>query len=370
MSSIAADSWRIEALHSGLRVRPDLEDIFRPHATGYMGADGALSVPLPDGRVFWLFGDTLLGRFVDGVRVQDAMPRNTAAIQSPGPATPASIRWLFRPERNGLKPFISLTDTDEDLWFWPGTSFVIGGELFFLGYGIAAGGGPFESLSFVLKCPMMARVRDTSGDPMSWLIETTMIDGLPSDPWFCSGSTVEGDWVHLVGVHTGADKLGIHGSRSVLARVAVRDLLRDGSRASFHFWCGDKGWTPRHAECATLFAPGVTESSIYRHAASGRYFTTSYDAMEGLFMLCAADAMEGPWRGPTTIFRVPLEAGDYRTIAYTLRIHPHLSGSPDELAMSYVVNTSSLESVLARADLYFPRFVSIDIGDFVTEVTS
>ena len=32
------------------------------HTQGWLGADGAYSIPMPDGRVLWLFSDTITGR--------------------------------------------------------------------------------------------------------------------------------------------------------------------------------------------------------------------------------------------------------------------------------------------------------------------
>ncbi len=39
-----------------------LDRFWAPRGPGWTGGDGGWSVPLPDGRVLWLFGDSFLGR--------------------------------------------------------------------------------------------------------------------------------------------------------------------------------------------------------------------------------------------------------------------------------------------------------------------
>ncbi|MBR9980011.1 MAG: hypothetical protein KFF50_03185, partial [Desulfatitalea sp.] len=40
---------------------PVFNRLFSPGNGGWSGGDGTLSIPLPDGRTVWLFGDSLLG---------------------------------------------------------------------------------------------------------------------------------------------------------------------------------------------------------------------------------------------------------------------------------------------------------------------
>lgn len=353
------DSWKILPLAPGVRRRPDLEDLFRPHREGYLGADGVSSVGLPDGRIFWFFGDTLIGRLNDQGREMDMMPRNTAAIQQPGPPTVDAVKWLFRGERNGLKPFVSLSDTDDDLWFWGGTAVMVGNCLYIFGYGITPGEGDFESLSFALKYPIVVRVKDTSGDPLNWRIEHAIQKHLPANPWFCSGSHVADGRLYLIGLKTPDSWNKTDPTHAVMASVAVAELEEKFGDAHFQFLSNPQGeWSDRVSDAARLFAPGVTESSIYLHESSGKYITTSYDAISGLFMGVVASDLTGPWCEPIPLFRIPGIGPEFGQIAYTLRIHPHLSPR-DGLVMSYVVNTSSLETILPRTDLYFPRFVEV-----------
>src|SRR5438270_9691186 len=66
--------WEIESA----RPRPDLTRLFT-RSEGWTGSDGAYSIPLGPDRTLWLFGDTFIGRVVDGKRVGARMVNNTAA---------------------------------------------------------------------------------------------------------------------------------------------------------------------------------------------------------------------------------------------------------------------------------------------------
>lgn len=357
----STDSWRILPLLRGVRRRSDLEEMFRPHQEGYLGADGISSIPLGDGRVFWFFGDTLLGRIKDGVRQMDMMPRNTAAIQSGTSNTADSIRWLFRSERGGLKPFVSMSETDNDLWFWAGTIFRIEDSLFLMGYGIAPDEGEMESLSFALRHPIIVRITDLAKDPLEWTITTAISENLPTNPWFCSASYVDGERVYLIGLKTPDQWNKTDPTHAVLASVETKELLENPGSAKFQFWNSKESrWSENHQEATRIFSPGVTESSIYFAEEQGLFVTTSYDAIQGLFCAVIARKITGPWSEPIPLFRVPAIGPEFGAIAYTLRIHPHLSPAGC-LVMSYVVNTSSLETILPRTDLYFPRFVEVPL---------
>ena len=53
-----------------------------PFKDGLQGADAAYSIPLPDGRVVWIYGDTLFGkdRSVEGI--DPRMVRNSIGIST------------------------------------------------------------------------------------------------------------------------------------------------------------------------------------------------------------------------------------------------------------------------------------------------
>ena len=83
---------------------------------GWTGADIATSLPLSDGRVLWLFGDTWFGKVRHGRHTDSTMVHSTVAIQLG--LDPASARLEFFYREKGGKPdaFIQPADGTGELW--------------------------------------------------------------------------------------------------------------------------------------------------------------------------------------------------------------------------------------------------------------
>ena len=98
-------------------VRPDADfnRLFTRHGGGWTGGDGTLSIPLPDGRSLWLFGDTFLGRVrSDGTRsVESPLIRNSLVVQDGRKLTTHYGGTRAAPEA-------FLVPQEPDAWYWPG----------------------------------------------------------------------------------------------------------------------------------------------------------------------------------------------------------------------------------------------------------
>jgi hypothetical protein len=81
-----------------------------------LGSDGAYSVPLRDGRILWLFGDTFIATTPRHVRSEAAFVRNTIAIERGSNPTRASMRFFWG--RDGSRP-ASFFPEQGRRWFWP-----------------------------------------------------------------------------------------------------------------------------------------------------------------------------------------------------------------------------------------------------------
>lgn len=350
------DMNTIESFCTGLRQRPDLDALFAPHPEGYLGADAALSIPLPDGRCFWAFGDTLLGTIENGRRNIHAMPRNTAAIQSGRMNDPAAVTWAIRQNAD----FFTLPASAQPRWFWPGTGFVLDAELYILGYSVTAAKGACEALSFHVEDQWLMRVRKPLGNPLDWHIEPSPLLNAPRGPWHCSASCILGEYIHLVGVAHLSDEP--HRSAAIAARVLARELATRGPNSRFQYWGGPAtGWTGDVASATNAYTPGVTECSIYHDMPRARFLATTYDAHAAEFLVTSARRTEGPWSAPKPVFRLPNRGWRNGSLAYAFRMHPHLPAAPGEIVFSYVVNGLTLNDVVEDTTIYHPRFLSIPL---------
>jgi hypothetical protein len=341
---------------------PDLDRLFAPQSRGYMGADAALSIPLGNSRTIWLFGDTLIGQMTKGIRRIQAMPRNTAALQHPGPQTPESIEW-FLGTNDTPRDFLRLPETEHGKWFWPGTGICLNGQLFVFGYGVVYQKGEWEALSFRPVDGWMMRVPDTSGSPADWKIHAQRMPCPIGDTWLGSACYTDPPWLYLIGVSRRRDPL-LGDSSTVLARIQIESLLETRKPLTFEFWNStqDGGtWNSLPGDLQTLYRPGVSEASIFFDAPRRRFIATTYYATRPDFFLTFAPTLTGPWTPPATILRVDDSKPPDGPLSYTLRIHPHLASNPDELVVTHVVNPRTLDQLVRQPDLYYPRFHRIDL---------
>ncbi|RYD89154.1 MAG: hypothetical protein EOP54_26050, partial [Sphingobacteriales bacterium] len=117
--------------------------------SGHIASDGGFSVPLSNGKVIWLFGDS----HIDDYRASDGtipwlfQVRNAAIVQPYG-----DWQWQHSPTLTGNSPsfksYIKHTE-DNDHWIWPGSGFQKDDTLFVYsahlkkvsgGFGFGSGG--------------------------------------------------------------------------------------------------------------------------------------------------------------------------------------------------------------------------------------
>ena len=99
------------------------DQIFTRYENGWTGADATYSVPLPDGRVLWMFGDTFIGTVnEDRTRNQTKMINNTFVLTGEN-----EFITLFGGTRANPKALIVPNETDD--WYWPFDATIYNGEL-------------------------------------------------------------------------------------------------------------------------------------------------------------------------------------------------------------------------------------------------
>lgn len=342
----------------------EFDSLFAPHSSGYLGADAALSIPLSDGRILWVFGDTLIGSLEQGKRKVSAMPRNTIAIQYPGHISPENIEWFLTNKKGDPADFFSLPSEIQNQWFWPGTGICIDGELFLFGYGVTYAKGECDALSFRVLSSWLMHIRNIAGHPYDWQIEPIPLPRPLDNAWFCSSCLLEPPFLYLLGIMLVPSLPSFKITSSVLARIPIEELLKKSSSFIFEYWCNDGNsqfWSNDVKQLATLYQPGGTECSLFYDAPRKRYLATTYNSRSAEFFITTAPSLTGPWRAPVLIFREENVKPVSAHLFYTLRMHPHLRTHEDEMILTYVVNTRSASDVLKRSDIYYPRFLRIDL---------
>lgn len=306
----------------------------------WSGADGAYSVPLPDGRTAWLFSDTFLGP-VDAesrTRPRDArLVNNTILVQDGETFTTLHGNGPF-----GSSALVGTEDQNLATWYWMGDGTVVGDALHV----------------FVLR--FTRPIQQLTNDVATFRLPDMTFEGVTRLPLGMSpaaGATLIGwgaavlerpDATYIYGLEDLHAEKYLH-----LARAPGGDLF-----APWEYWTGT-AWSPNPLLSARLLS-GISNEFSVQVSPGGFTLVAQDHGINPDVIACHATAPQGPWGDCRTVFTTPETAGSIFT--YNAKAHPQL-GDADTLVVSYNVNTSVYDEHFTNIDIYRPRFVAVPLPD-------
>jgi len=327
-------------------VRPDADfnRLFTRHGGGWTGGDGTLSIPLPDGRSLWLFGDTFLGRVrSDGTRsVESPLIRNSLVVQDGRKLTTHYGGTRAAPEA-------FLVPQEPDAWYWPGDGTVQKNRLqiFFHRFRQMAPG----MWGWAWDGTVIATVRL----PRLILERVTRRDD--ADGIAYGASLLEtGPWIYIFGTRQIGAIKHLH-----LARAA-----RGGLEGQWDYWDGQR-WSPKAAASRAILS-GVSSQFGVVPVKKGIALVTvdGRQPFTGRIVAYWAEDPIGPWRGPVDIYQAP-EAND-QVAAYNPFVHSQFC-SRDGVLISYNINhLHDPDRLYQDAALYRPRFIRVDLDGLTDRI--
>jgi hypothetical protein len=326
------------------------------NADGWIGGDGAFSVPVSDTRTLWLFSDTWVGSVRGGKRANAAMVNNTVGVQD-GHGADAKVTFAVA-QKDG-KPATLFVPPDGKGWFWQFAGHHAGGKLHvFLPRSEKTGAsGAFGFKNVEL---WLATVPNPLDDPVKWTPSYAKVPfaeyGPGGERTFGSAVLRAGEWVYVYGyVQTPGKPFP---SRKLLTARAPAEKLAD-----FEAWrfLADGEWKA-DAKAATGQGSGLgTEMSVTFLPKFKQYaLVYSENGLSPRIVGRFAPSPEGPWSEPVVLHTCPEMKADRRVFTYAAKAHPHLADE-GELVVSYVVNSFDLAPVVNDASIYLPRFVRVTL---------
>jgi hypothetical protein len=262
----------------------------RPPAPGnWVAGDGAYPVPLPGGRVAWLFGDSQVRR-ADGT---DAIVHNTIVVQHG--------RGRLRTLAGGTtaQPADLIPPVQPGTWLWPASGFVEHGRLLVFAEEFirpAIGGDGFQAtdrrylVPFQLPDLVPGTPRAVYAGPVAWGHAV-----LASGAWvYVYGNLQRDGWTNL----------------TYLARFRLGH-----SGGYWQFWNGRR-FAPEFLTAAPLQGPGgkalvaklasvIPTPSPTRAGAGGGFAALTIDPFATTIDLRVAPRPQGPWSARRTLYAVP-----------------------------------------------------------------
>ena len=306
----------------------------------WTGADGALSVALPDGRVVWDFSDTFLG-FVN--RDNSRPPgqpfiNNSMIVQDSG----ALVQTLHG--GTAQSPTSLIIPVDQNAWYWVGDMTVEGDRLrVFVMEFMRTGPGPFDFqwvsnaiASFILPDLTLEDVVPTHGE---------------NNVMYGAALLEEGGYTYIYGTEdvSGTEKY-LH-----IARATAGDLF-----GAWEFYTGT-GWSSDPTASARLLRGVGNGFGVAKVGTRFVLFTMdSLVPFSAELVMYSSNNPEGPFANRTHVYSTPETRNDRFT--YDAHVHPEFTDAQGRLLVSYDVNSLDFQDLLHNVDSYRPRFIRVKIG--------
>jgi hypothetical protein len=317
----------------------------------WLGSDAAFSVPLRDGRILWLFNDTLVATTRAHVRSQAAFVRNTVAIERGTDPTTASMRFYWGETRGRPSSFFP---EQGGRWFWPQHGIRLGRALVVFLHRVKETPKGRPGFDFEGDGWRLAVVENASASPARWRPRLVV------PPRGLEGYAVGGA-VSRVGryvVSLAVRQRGLLFTGWLLRWPAAE--LAAGRLAGAQWWAGRRGWQSasrlEHAPTPITSDAG-SECSLTYDRRLGRWILIHSEGFGATTIVVSfAPRIQGPYSRPRLLFRPP-ESKRPGVLVYAAKGHPELTGA--DLAVTYATNTFRPQRVLTSPSLYYPRFVRV-----------
>ncbi len=314
----------------------------------WLGADAALSIPLEDDRIVWLFGDTFIGDGKSPDRAGSAMIRNSIGIEEGNDPLKDRMRFFWRQDAKG-RPASFFPEKGGE-WYWPGHGAQVDDDslAIFLTKVALSPGTP---LGFKVSGHALAVVENIRASPDAWAVR--IIDG-PPDRGFVPAAAVvrEGKYFIALAVANNGTADG------ALVRYAP-EALRRGDLSAAEWWTGN-GWSTTEEKAVVVIPGAGPEGSLHWEKKLGCYIhVASHGFGATRIAVRMAPALTGPWSPPRIVFE-PEESRAPEAFVYAAKAHPELN-VVGGLAVTYVANTFQPDQLFTNEGfhLYWPRFVVI-----------
>ncbi len=343
---------------SDAKAEPDekLNAKFR-RTDGWVGGDGAFSVPLSDKRALWLFSDTWVGTVRDGKRKDVTMVNNTVGVQD-GSGPDAKFTFFVQKGDDG-KPKAIFTPPDGKGWFWLFAGHHADGKLhvFLPRLEKSGTGGAF---GFKAVDMWLGTVSNPQDEPTKWKIAYKKVPfaDFAGERKVSFGSAVltVGDYAYIYGYDERPTRFGP--MRNLLIARVPKDKFADFDAWRFYV----EGEWKKDAKAARGFASdlGAEFSVSYLPGRKQYVIVTTERGLSDRIVGMFATSPEGEWSKPVLLYTCPEK--DKRVFTYAGKAHAHLA-TGNELVISYAVNSFDLAPVINNAELYWPTFVRVQLKE-------
>ena len=328
-----------------------------PFQGSWWGADAAYSIPLPDGRSVWIFGDSLYGdrRVVEGS--EPRMVRNSIGVSTCDRGW--EVDYVIR-RGDQEQPLDFFQAQHKDTWYWALDGFFHKNELWVTL--LCVRNHPkttSTALGFEACGADLAKISRLDADPQHWSVKyfSLVPDGIHAYP--SATAVVEGEYVYISALLEGDSR------PMLLTRIPLESLDAPAEHLQYLSKSGKwkAGLAP--ADAMPVMQHGNTEMTVRYHPGLKKWVAilTYPKLFSDKILARTAAQLTGPWSNNKVIYRIPeMQKGhagyDKDTFCYAAKEHPEFR-RPGSLLITYACNTMNVQKLTSKLDIYFPKVVRI-----------
>ncbi len=345
-----------------------------PYQGGWLGADGAYSVPIANGESLWFFADTFIGASGATSRMQSTgFIHNTVGISNCSGQT-CTFQYFW----NGMNtsspaPIFAAPGSD---WFWPMDSFISNGTLYIalMQMHATSAGGAF---GFAYSGSQLASISNYSAPPNQWSIKYQKLN--------TGGSAVPG--VSIVanqgpgGNPNPADPNGANyayfftgvGSPPYLAllRIPLADLnsLARPGNSDWQVLNTSGAWetwqdtaTVLPADNAPVVNPGATEMTVRWHSSTNQWIAVYPVGLGNQAFYSLSSSLTSGWGASEALYSYPEmqpSNTNYTPNVFCYADKEHVEfETAGQLFFTYACNSTVESDITKNMNLYHPVVVT------------
>lgn len=344
-----------------------------PYQQGWLGADGAYSIPIGTGQSLWIFADTFIGPSSATSRTQsNGFIHNSIAISNcSGSNCTFNYYWAGMGTASP-GPVFAAPGTD---WFWPMDGFVYNGTLYLaLMQMHAQGSGAF---GFAYSGSQLASIANYTAPPSQWNIQYQQLntggDAVPGvsiianqgpggnpDPSNPQGAsfayffTDVGSTPYLALLRLPLVDLG-HA-----ARPANNDWQYLNTSGAWATWQGTATALP--ADNAPVITPAATEMTVRYHSSTNQWIAVYPLGLNNQGYYSLSNSLLSGWGTAEPLYSYPeMQSGNANytpnVFCYADKEHVEFE-TAGQLFFTYACNSTVESEVTSNMNLYHPVVVT------------
>jgi len=313
--------------NAGIYKDPQVTAFF-DRKTGWIASDGALTIPLSDGRVLWAMNDSYIDHLdtVAGTIPCLFQVRNAALVQPLG-----NWNWTATSTRIGSGPGIpSLfkNNTDDNYLLWPTGGYQYGDTVYVYnsniknsneGLGFTRGGNDF------IGKMIMPGLNVVGFDAMQSFNDITFGVGFHT--------TEPDNYIYTWGIQ----------GAFITSNIVVARFPKNNPRAKWSFWNGS-AWDTAIANIAPVTqgaSNGVYVAKVRnKYVALSTEFSVSCDAGTRIYV-ATSNNITGPFTNRKVLYTIPDNELGHTPFFYAPALHPEYINANNEILITYDINTFS-----------------------------